>query len=400
MRQRRRRFDDTTEHLRDTAVRLLLQHGARSLTLESLSEQGFASVGSVYERWGSRASLIADLVATRFEGAWAALAEGAPRHLLGRLERLMNASSGETVGVWLVELMHVARDVPELRCHAHDALERLAQWCPVGGGVASADITERGAQGWMLANVIGHAQLRLGGARMPNLAAAVARLASAPEPASSPARPLPTSPNDLPSAGLSDQPVLDDVARHLVGVTRRLIAEAGGETSVRAVLAEAGVAAGSLYRRFDSKRALLLGVLESELASASYEWVQGLMEATRSDDPIGRLAWVFRQRFETLYADAETRQVILELTAQARTDEVLRRTVVAQVEYVAAVRAAFFERFAAVGVVTRDVTPEMCGWLVQAPAAGYRLMVGAGVPLDADELEAGIARVFWNILSL
>jgi len=41
----------------------------------------------------------------------------------------------------------------------------------------------------------------------------------------------------------------------------------------------------------------------------------------------------------------------------------------------------------------------MCGWLVQAPAAGFRLLVGAGVTPDGDEVEAGVARVLWNLLS-
>ena len=60
--------------------------------------------------------------------------------------------------------------------------------------------------------------------------------------------------------------------------------------------------------------------------------------------------------------------MILELTARARTDDGLRRTVIAQVEQVAVVRAAFFERFAAVGLLAREVTPECAdGWCRRLP---------------------------------
>ena len=89
MAKRHRRFDDTTEHLRDVAARLVVEHGVRFLTLESLSEHGFASVGSVYERWGSREALLDDLVRSRFESAWAALAEevGYPSGVVNVLTR-------------------------------------------------------------------------------------------------------------------------------------------------------------------------------------------------------------------------------------------------------------------------------------------------------------------------
>lgn len=399
MPQRHPRFDETTEHLRDTGASLLLERGVRHLTLEALAEHGFASVGSIYERWSSRAALIDDLVWSRFEPAWSALTASTGSGLSHRLRELMEASHGQLVGTWLVELSHLARDLPELGHHAHRALDRVAEWCRVGGGTTSPDIIDRGAQWWLIANVIGHAQLRLGGARMPPMASVVARLAEASASSSEVGRSVTVPVDDLPREEFSEQRPLDDTAHRVVGVTRRLIAAAGGETSIRAVLAETGLAPGSLYRRFDSKRGLLLGVLEAELASASYDWVQGLVDATRHEDPIGALAAVFRTRFDTLYADLDTRNVILELTVQARTDEALRRTVVGQIEHVAAVRAAFFERFAAVGLLADDVAPGVCGWLVQAPAAGYRLMVGAGCRLDGDEVEAGLARVFWNLLS-
>jgi AcrR family transcriptional regulator len=397
--RRSSRFGDTTEHLRDTAAGVLVERGARSLTLESLAQHGFASVGSVYERWPSRNALIDDLVSSRFEPLLAELTSDIVAPLERRLTTVMHGPSSHLLGAWLVELLHVARDVPELAHHARVAMGRLAQWCRVHTDTNNDEAADRGAQWWLVANVVGYAQLTLGGALIPDMAATMAVLASSGriEPARRTRRDVAVG--DLPQPSLPPASGLDDVGHRVVGVTRQLIGAAGGDPSIREVLNQTGLAAGSLYRRFDSKRGLLEQVLQHELRSTSYNWVQGLLDAVAGDDPIGALAQVFRQRFDSLHTDPHTRNVILELTAQARTDESLRTTVIGQVEHVAAVRAAFFERFAQAGVLAEGLSPEVCGWLVQCPAAGYRLMVGAGLTPDGDDVEAAVARVFWNVMS-
>lgn len=245
MRARRRRFDDTTEHLRDTAERLLLERGARAVTLESVSDHGFASVGSVYERCGSRSALLEDLVATRFEVLWPDLERCAPGQLEARLGALMHDAPGQRVGTWIVELLHLARDEPSSGHHAARAVDRLATWCAVGDGLSTSDATARGARWWVLAAVVGHAQFQLGGARMPALASSVTRLASPPDTTPVIVPPVVLPVVGLPEAQYSERPPLDETAARLVGVTRRLISEAGGDTSVRAVLAQTGLAAGS-----------------------------------------------------------------------------------------------------------------------------------------------------------
>ena len=400
MAQRSRRFEDTTEHLRDTASRLLLERGVRELTLEAVADHGYASVGSVYERWPSRAALLDDLVESRFEPLWASTLQCAETSLAERLAVVLDSERGREVGVWLVELLHLARDSPDLAGHARSAVERFADWCRVGEGRCSHDATERGAQWWVLANAVGHAQLLLGGAAIPELAVSIARLASNPWTQSTASPTVDVTVDDLPKPDLPEPRPLDNTGQRLVGVTRRLIAEAGGDTSIRAVLAETGLASGSLYRRFASKRDLILVVLQHELRTASYDWVQGLVDATTTSDPIGALAKAFRDRFDHLDRDPHTRNVLLELTVQARTDDALRRTVIGQVEHVAGVRAAFFERFAEAGVLARGLSPDVCGWLVQCPAAGFRLLVGAGLGPEGDDVEAAVARVFWNVLAL
>lgn len=397
MLRRTSRFDDTTEHLRDTADRLVVERGARSLTLESLAEQGFASVGSVYERWPARGALIDDLVASRFEPLWAEVAADESAPLVRRLTTVMHTPPGQTASAWLVELLHVARDVPELAHHAHFTVGRLVDWCRVRTDNTIDDATDRGARWWLAANVVGYAQLRLGGGRIPDMAATMAVLASSGRSDGAGPKGRDVAVAGLPEPSPPATGSLDDVGRRVVGVTRQLIGEAGADPSIRDVINEAGLAAGSLYRRFASKRGLLEQVLQHELRSTSYDWVQGLLDAVTSDDPIGALAQVFRERFDTLFDDPSTRNVILELTAQARTDDALRSTIIGQVEQVAAVRAAFFERFAQAGVLAEGLSPEVCGWLVQCAATGYRLMVGAGLTPDGDDVEAAMARVFWNV---
>lgn len=397
MAERRRRFDTTTEHLRRVAEQLLLDRGSRALTLESLAEHGFASVGSVYERWSSRTELIDDLVANCLGPLADQLVSGDEAMLVEVLRALIDSADGERVGVWLVELLHLARDLPELAHHAHRLVHRLATWLGTSLETSEMDAADRGAQWWAMANVVGHAQLRLGGAQLPPMAAEIARLAT--RGGSVTGGPVIVSTSDLPSPRVPPAPPLDDTGARVVGVTRRLIAEAGGDPKIRDVLVETGLASGSLYRRFDSKRSLMLSVLHHELGTTSYDWVQHLVDAAVSSDPIGAMAAVFRQRFESLLTDPDTRNVILELTAQARIDDGLRRTVIAQVEHVAEVRAVFFQRFADAGVLAAGISPDVCGWLVQCPAAGYRLMVGAGLRPDGAELEAAVARVFWNLVS-
>ncbi|MEN9800969.1 MAG: hypothetical protein RLZ37_94 [Actinomycetota bacterium] len=107
---------------------------------------------------------------------------------------------------------------------------------------------------------------------------------------------------------------------------------------------------------------------------------------------------VFRRRFDTLTAYPDTRNVILELTAQARNNADLRRTLIGQVKRMAELRAELFERMRLATVLSGSLSPEVAGWLVQAPAAGYRLLVGAGIPVDPDHMESATARIFWNPL--
>ncbi len=397
--RRTRRFDDTTEHLRDAAATVLVTRGVRAVTLELLAEHGYASVGSVYERWSSRAALLDDVVRTRCDPLWSDIERDPSASLVARLATLMDSTEGEAVGTFLVELLHLARDLPELAHHAHRGVQRLLQWCAVEVGAPSGEPAERGTRWWLAATVVGHAQLRLGGAQMPQLAPSMAHLASPPSRARQSATVLDVPTSDLPRTQMPDLDYLDIMGAQLVGITRDLMGDKGGEPGIRDVLDLAGVAAGTLYRRFSSKRALLEQVLRHELRTASYDWVQGMLDAVSSDDPVGALARVFRLRFENLTSDAAARQVILELTVQARTDEALRQTVIAQVEHVAGIRAAFFHRFADAGVLAEGLSPEACGWLVQCPAAGYRLLVGAGLGVDADELEAALGRVFWNVIA-
>ncbi len=139
-------------------------------------------------------------------------------------------------------------------------------------------------------------------------------------------------------------------------------------------------------------------MLNGELSSASYEWVIELVDSLGTDDPIGAVAGVFRRRFDTLTAHPHTRNVILELAVQARNDADLRRTLIGQVERMADLRAELFERMRLAKVLPGSLSPEVAGWFVQAPATGYRLLVGAGIPIDPDHMESATARIFWNLL--
>lgn len=398
MRHTQPRFDATTEHLLDTADRLVIDHGLREFSLESVSAEGFASTGSVYERWRSKWNLIDDLVERRFERHWAAFATAAsPSSVAERLDHFQSSSEGHLVGAWLVEMLHLSRVRPDYLTRTIAALDRLGDWFGIESPSGDDPQLVDGLRWYAIAVTIGQHQLRIGDASLPAMASDLAALLSppsTPRPATAAERVL----EEIPGTEPPTPPAIDEVSRHIVGVTRDLLASASGGLSVRSILDRSRISSTTLYRRFESKRQLMLQVLNDELGAASYEWVVELVESLGSDDPIGAMARVFRRRFDTLHDFPDTRNVILELTAQARQDSDLRRTLVGQVERMAELRAELFVRLNSMGVLNPTLSPIVAGWVVQTSATGYRLLVGAGIPLDANGVEAASARVLWNLL--
>lgn len=61
--------------------------------------------------------------------------------------------------------------------------------------------------------------------------------------------------------------------QQILGATRLLVSRDGGEVSMEAIAAEAGVAVGTLYRHFPTKDALLRAVVEEKLQALSDELV-------------------------------------------------------------------------------------------------------------------------------
>lgn len=398
MRRTQPRFDSTTGHLLDTADRLVLERGLRDLSLEAVSSEGFASTGSVYERWNSKWQLIDDLFDQRFERHWERLASAtAGASLSDKLRALESTDDGTNVGTWIVEMLHLARVRPDYLPRSLDILDRFVQWCRVELSPLDDEDTRDGAQWWLIATVIGWHQLRLGGATMPSMSEHLSGLVSPPV-SPRPATPAEMVIDEVPGTAPPSAPAIDDVSRRIVGVTRDLLAQAEGDLSVRSILDRSNVSSTTLYRRFESKRRLIVQVLDAELSSASYDWVIELADSLRSDDPIGAMSHVFRRRFETLIDFPDTRNVILELTAQARCDADLRRRLIEQVERMAELRGELFVRLDRAGILRRTLTPEIPGWIIQCAPAGYRLMVGAGIPIDVDGVERGSVRVLWNIL--
>lgn len=405
MRHPQPRFDATTGHLLDTADRVIIEHGLRELSLEMVSTEGFASTGSVYERWKSKWNLIDDLIDQRFEPHWERLVEYSEElSLTRRLQRFESSAIGHVVGTWIVELLHMARVRPESLPRVRTTLDRLANWFLAESSSSPShstaeDPASRGARWWLVAVTIGSHQLRIGGAVIPPLAEHLAALSS-PEP---PERRSPSTDvalDQVPGTVAPPSPDIDDVSRRIVGVTRDLLAQSSGHLSMRSILGRSNVSSTTLYRRFESKRQLLLGVLHEELSTASYEWVLELVDSLGSDDPIDAMAAVFRRRFDTLTEFPDTRNVILELTAQARRDPDLRRTLIDQVVRMAELRTELFVRLAAAGVVDTTIPSAVPGWLIQTAPAGYRLVVGAGIPVDGDDMQAATARVFWKLLRI
>lgn len=401
----RDRFASTTSQMLDAAERIALSHGISALTLERVGIDSYSSTGSVYERWSSRRDLLHDLINHRaLPHVSATMRSVQHRPLAEQINYLEASTEGSIAATWLVEVLHLARDDAEFVEHARGALLIVADRCTVGDGLFSNYPVDRGTQWWLLSIIVGFAQLRLGCARMPSLATAVAHLVSTPYTGRARRRnPKRTRRRDETSQApvsstASSTYFADDVAKRILGTTRTLLADSSRAPSMRQVITRTRVSPKSIYERFESRRGLMIALLQDELRRQSSNWGDALVSSLNSDDPVGALAKVFRQRFETLTLDPASRNVILGLTAQARTDDVLRRKLIAQVETMAERRAEFFAMIHAAGALHQRLTAQQCGWLLQVSPAGFRLMIGSGIDIDADDFEAGQSRVFWNVL--
>lgn len=385
------RYDVTTDHLRDATCTLLLERGARAFSLDALAKAAFVSVGAVYERWGSSAEAVADVVRTRvvpeLEGIANRRAAGEDPFAL-----LLEDEHGERALRLAVETLFAARDEPSLQPDAQHVIEAVSD--VIGGSNSAVDTA---LLPYVTVIVIGFGLLDIGGCRMPPMAGILDELLTADQSRSAAARidRIVDTPASVPIVPpLGDVKTVDSTGDALRTSTRALLESTDSRgASARSIASHAGVTTGAIYRRFESTSTLLTDVLMSELQAHRYAWMADLIDALGSTDPLGNASVVMAQALSRAIVDSPTNRMLLEITVKARTDEAVRAKLVGQVESVAASRIPVFEHLARAGVIRADLDAGAFAWLLQAAPVGGRLMGAIGLQPETSSLQAGIGHI-------
>ena len=374
----------TTETLLEAAREELLAVGQAEFAMEGVARRGFYSIGTVYNRWPDRESLLRDLASVVIAPA---------------ITRELNTSEDPAAAIaWALgagrddvlvagELLLAGHNTPEVRPAS------LEVWDALHGGLA-AHVPE--SMAWYVATYsVGNALLHAIDIEGPD--PATGRLAWLTDASGSVVGPRAPA-RSMPRFDSVDVPVVpgpertDDVAMALVGAARILLESRGAAgTSTRGIAASAGVTTGALYRRYQGKSRLLADVLLTQLQPDRYTWTWDLVQALASEDPFGDAATVVANRLIDVAEDAPAQKVLLQVGIAARSDPALRAQIAERVRIAHRARVDMVRRFSETGLLREDVSPEVLAWGFQAIPVGVRATLPLGVPLDREVVSASMA---------
>lgn len=374
----------TTETLLAAAREELLAVGQAEFAMEGVARRGFYSIGTVYNRWPDRESLLRDLgglvVVPTIAQALPAAGDpaGAISWVLG--------TGGDDV-LLAGEIMLAGHMMPAVRPAS------LELWDALVAGLA-AHLPQ--SMAWYVATyAVGNALLRAIDIDGPD--PATGRVAWLADASASVASPLAAT-TPIPRLDSVEVPVVpgpertDDVAMALIGAARILLeAHGAAGTSTRGIAASAGVTTGALYRRYDGKSRLLADVLLTQLQPDRYTWTWDLVQALASEDPFSDAATVVANRLIAVADDAPAQKVLLQVGIAARSDPALRAQIAERVRIAHAARVDMVRHFAETGVLREDVSPEVFAWGFQAIPVGVRATLPLGVPLHHEVVSASMA---------
>lgn len=373
------RRGDTTSALLLAAGDELVEVGQGDFAMESVARRAFFSVGTVYERWPDRESLIADVAGTRLTRSIrerfssVASVDDALRIVLNDEDRLLTL---------LGECILATRSMPAVSVPAGQAYAELRlglqRW--MGPGMA-----------WYLSTVgLGGALIALMGvtvrdpAGSPVFADACAAETENAEAGESGG--VLVTGSELPQVPQPSRS--DDVALSLMEAARLVLAERGaGAAHAREIASRAGVTTGALYRRYEGKSRLIADVLLLQLKPDRYAWTWELIEAFDHPDPYSTAAGVLTDRIEIMASDREGQEVLLQIGVAARNDEALRAEVGRRIWAALDARRGMIEQFADVGLVRPDVPPAVLAWGFQALPVGIRATLPLLGDLDGAEVK-------------
>ena len=388
------RYVATTEHLRDVARDILLRVGARSFTQDALAREGYAAVGSIYERWPTKWHTLVDLADFRVIPAFEQRACDATTGLpWSGLRDLLDTPDGRRDLQLVAEIMMGSRDDGRLSPYAtrlHDLVAEIAS--------ATGDNGDEGLTWWLTILTIGWAMLLTGDMAPPPVAdslQAISRREFEPRSAE-PLRidaPAAIPPTEIP-------PPTDEKGQLLKTHTRDLLtASDGAEVNTRRISSLANVSTGAMYRRFPSRGDLLRSILIDEFQSDRYEWSVAMIAAMTGNDPTNEVVDVSTRGISRLYDDRKEQALILEITAAARAEERLRTQLVSQIMTSIESRTALFTRLREAGFISQAITGEEFAWLFQAQPIGARLLGALDIRPSEAVMRQGFKRATEGILT-
>ncbi len=384
MARRDRDRDATTGTLLDAAREELLAVGQAEFAMEGVARRAFFSIGTVYNRWPDRESLLLDLGAAVIVPALTRALRAA-RDPVEAISWAFNDGRDDVLVAG--EIMLAGHTVPAVRPASLNMWEALRDGLAAHLPASMAWYVGTYAVGNSLLHAIGVDGPEPATGRVTWLADAcssvsdgAARLRGAAPPASVE---IPVVPDPERS---------DDVAIALVGAARILLEEHGAAgTSTRGIAASAGVTTGALYRRYQGKSRLLADVLLTQLQPDRYSWTWDLVQAFSTDDPFTDAATVLAQQLMSAAEDAPAQKVLLQVGIAARSDPALRAHVAERIRIAHMARVDMVRHFAQTGVLREDVSPEVFAWGFQTIPVGVRATLPIGVPLDRDAVNASMA---------
>lgn len=384
------RFGATTEHLRDTACRLLEQHGARAFSQEALAESAYVSIGTVYQRWSSKWDTLADLAAFRLKPAIAATSAAlVSSSNEQRCVRLFDTAEGRRLLILAAETLLAAREHGELRRPAIDIVNALSHL------LGSDDF---GSQWWPTTAAIGWGMMLGGGIPLVPIGAALSAALHAADPTA--CRTISAVTDLGPVVPSTPVPIAtDDAGSRLKSATRRLLADpARSNLTTRDLTSESGVTTGTMYRRFPSRTELLRAVLIDEVQSERYAWSSDMVTAMTGDQPLAAVNEIILAHLARVFDDRHKAALILEITVTARGEPQLRDQLVGQITAAVDARESLFQRLQAAGVLSTVPNATQLSWLFQAPPIGCRLLGALGMRPTDEELRSGLNRIIRSLV--
>ena len=376
--------DATTQTLLDAARDELLAVGQGEFAMEGVARRAFYSIGTVYNRWPDRESLLRDL-GSGVIAPTITRALHTARYPAEAISWVLEDGSDDVLLAGEILLAgHTAPDLQPISLEVWDSLR---------SGLA-AHLSE--SMAWYVATyAVGNALLHALGIDGPDPATGrVTWFADASSSGAGPHAPAPLMPRfdgvEVPVVPGPER--TDDVAMALISAARILLeAHGAAGTSTRGIAAGAGVTTGALYRRYQGKSRLLADVLLSQLEPDRYIWTWDLVQALATADPFSDAATVLANRLIAVAEDAPAQKVLLQVGIAARSDTVLREQIAERVRVAHAARVDMVRHFMETGVLREDVSSEVFAWGFQAIPVGVRATLPLGVPLDRDMVSASMA---------